>query len=304
LMYITIGVDVEEGVDAPMLHLLKRLRFNAAKVEAVRVVSREYYPLGDPGMGAYATSVEQMFEIEEKNAENVSQQVAAVFGSASAGATVLQGHPVHMLLGHAQEKSADLIAIDGRETNPLLAAMIGSTSRGLLLGASQSVLIAKDAKDPKKSDVPEDRPVRAVLATDHSPYANKCWEHLMRFMPRGIEHITILTAYPKNYFEAWEPLLPPMGVSAASAIYNDLHNRNEELKTRLAQRFDPAVTTIDAVVSPLSVHEAIQQQMAESQADLLILGAKGHGLLERLTIGSVALREALTQPKSVLVVRQ
>jgi nucleotide-binding universal stress UspA family protein len=94
-----------------------------------------------------------------------------------------------------------------------------------------------------------------------------------------------------------------MGISATRAVHDQACARNQALVTRLSDCFHPSCTTIDSVVSPLPVHEAIEAQLKASRADLLILGAKGHGFIERLTVGSVALREALTLTQSVLVVR-
>jgi nucleotide-binding universal stress UspA family protein len=302
-MRIILGVDIVKGAEAPVVNLVKRLRFNAAQVESVRVIAPLVFPLSEPGMPDEGIYMGTMFEIEEKQVKETVHEVATAFGDSSVGATVLHGHPADMLLSHANETATDIIALGGHEDNPILAAIIGSTGRALILGATQSVLIAKSAKDAEELP-PLDRPIRAVLATDHSPYANACWEHLMRFSPLGIKHLTILTAYPQERLRAWEPILPPLGISPTSAVYNDLCARNDELKNRLAHHFGSENITLDAVVSPLPIHEAIEEQMSKSQADLLILGAKGHSFIERLTIGSVALQESLLLKQSVWIIRR
>ncbi|MBC8134649.1 MAG: universal stress protein, partial [Fibrella sp.] len=38
-------------------------------------------------------------------------------------------------------------------------------------------------------------------------------------------------------------------------------------------------------------------------ADLLIVGAQGHTLMERLSLGSVSFRQAMTAPYSVMILR-
>jgi hypothetical protein len=43
--------------------------------------------------------------------------------------------------------------------------------------------------------------------------------------------------------------------------------------------------------------------MDAMSADLLILGAKGHGFLERITMGSVSLRQAIAGMYSTLILR-
>ena len=51
------------------------------------------------------------------------------------------------------------------------------------------------------------------------------------------------------------------------------------------------------------VSSAIEHTMAECNGDLVILGAQGHGFLERLLIGSVALNQVVTSRFSTLVIR-
>lgn len=297
-MRVLLGADMGEGVDAPVVRLLKRLRFNAVQIEPVRVVVPPSVPLWDAGAGFPPMVLTDLVETEEKRGKELVEGIAQNLGADATPPKVLHGMPTDKLLAHADEIGADLIAVDGHEDNPMLAFFIGSVARGLVLGARQSVLLAKP------NDIPADQPVRAVLATDHSDYANACWEHLMRFWPRGISHITILTSYPEDRLKAMEPMLPPMAVSATQAMHDQLSARNTALATRLAECFHPACTTITSVISTLPVHEAIAEQMKADNADLLILGARGHGLFERLALGSVALKESLTLPQSVLVVRQ
>ncbi len=296
-MRVLLGAGMAQGADSPAVQLVKRLRFNAAQVEAVRVVTPLTIPTVEPGMGVPPFALSDLIQVEEARAKEITRSVAETFGDSSAGASALHGNVVSQLLARAEETGADLIAVDGHEYSPLVAAIIGSVARGLLLGAKQSVLLAKS------SDAPLDRPIRAVLATDHSEYADACWEKLIHFWPRGIEHLTILTAYPEDRLKALEPMLPPMGISASCAVHEQACARNEALLTRLSDCFHPSCTTLDSVVSSLPVHDAIATQMQASRADLLILGAKGHSFIERLTVGSVALREALTLTQSVLVMR-
>jgi nucleotide-binding universal stress UspA family protein len=297
-MRILLGAGtVTEQAGSPAVRLIKRLRFNAVQVEAVRVVQTPIFPVGEPGMGS-AFVYDDLFREATSHAKLMTDALAIELGAASVGGQVLHGNPASAILNRADETRADLIAVDGHEYKPIVAALIGSVARALLLGARQSVLLAK------ASDALPDRPVRAVLATDHSEYANACWEHLVRFWPRGIEHLTILTSYPEGELKAMDPLLPAMGISVTQAVHDQLCVLNAALMKRLQGCFHPSLTTMDSVVSPLPVHEAIAAQMKASDADLLILGAQGHGFLERLTMGSVALREALTLAHSTLVIRK
>ncbi|MGC4043361.1 MAG: universal stress protein [Armatimonas sp.] len=296
-MRILLGTDILDVAAMPALRLLQRLRFNAAQIEAVRVVPPPAFPGWEPEGGYAPEMLAEALQVDMCRADKAVKAAAQELGDAAVGPTVLRGSPIAELLHHANETGVDLIAINGQEGNPRLAPLIGSIARGLVLTARQSLLIARPQTGAAE------RPLRVVLATDHSEYADQCWGQLMRFWPRGISHLTLLTAYPEDRLKAMEPLLPAMGLSPTRAIHDQLLARNEALATRLSNCFHPACTQIDSVLSILPVHEAIAAQLKASEADLLILGAKGHGLLECLTLGSVALREALTASTSVLIVR-
>jgi nucleotide-binding universal stress UspA family protein len=43
--------------------------------------------------------------------------------------------------------------------------------------------------------------------------------------------------------------------------------------------------------------------MLDTQADILVMGAQGHGFVERVFIGSVSLHQALYEPYPVMIVR-
>ena len=290
-MKVLLGADAATGAAAPVVALLKRLRFNASQVDVARVVVAPLSVSWQMEPGMLPLSFPDLLEADEKRANEVTAEVAAEF--AGGVATALHGSPASELLQRAEEIGADLIAVNGHEDSPLIAFLIGSTVRSLVLGAKQSVLLAK------VEETPADGPVRAVLATDHSPYADRACEGLLRFWPRGLEHVTILSSYPEDRLKALEPMLPPLGISPTKALHDQLASKNEAL----AEKLRACCPSVETLVSHLPVHEAIAAAMLGARADLLILGARGHGFLERLTLGSVALQEALTLPHSVLILR-
>jgi len=298
-MKIVLGADraAADG-HTPSVELLKRLRFGNAQVEIVHVVPPpiytgwEYDPVIAPAVLA------EVIAQDTASAQVQMDALAQELGSAlSPTVTVLTGNPTELLMIEADKTQADLLAINGTNAGPLVAFLTGSVARGLVIGAHQSVLIArKAAPDPL-------RPLRAVLATDHSPYAERCLEKLTAFWPQGIQHITVLTSYPEERIRAMEPLLPQLGVGPVEAVQETLEAKNNTLIQKLSGCFHPMLTTFSSEVSPLDVHEAIAQTMKQTDADLLILGAHGHSFLERLTLGSTSFRESVFSPYSVLVLR-
>lgn len=297
-MKIVLGADlVMAAGSSPVVELLKRLRFREAQTDVVHVVPPpiytgwEYDPVIAPSVLA------EIAQRDRESATEAMEKVVADAGAAlGARAVVVMGNPTERLMVHADENHADLIAINGTIAGPLVAFLTGSVARGLVIGAHQSVLLARGKSE-------ELRPLRAVLATDHSPYSERCMARLTELWPQGIQHITILTSYPEDRIRAMEPMLPQMSVEPSQAVRETLEAKNTALIEKLSGCFHPMLTTFESRISPLSVHEAIAEAMKESDADLLILGAHGHSFLERLTMGSTSFRESVFSPYSVLVMR-
>jgi nucleotide-binding universal stress UspA family protein len=193
---------------------------------------------------------------------------------------------------HADEIDARLIAVAGTRKGVLRAFFLGSVARALVTGAHQSVLVAK-------GEIAAEGPVRAVFATDHSEYANRCLQELLALAPRGLSHLTVITCYPKELVHAMRPFLDEFALDPAEWIEKNLEERNEKVRRTLEPLECPIETRIYADAATSSIPVA----MKETGADLLILGAQGHGFLERLTLGSTSFHQVMAEPYSVLLLR-
>jgi nucleotide-binding universal stress UspA family protein len=296
-MRIVLGVDGKQG-DRALLNLTKRLRFGegGAGCEADLVNVIEALSLPAWGMGEMASPevVEKLMEVEEENGIGVTKRATDYLAGAvrQTRSIIRHGSAPDQLMAHAEDAHADLIAVGGRAHGGLSAFLTGSVGRGLVIGAKQSLLIAK-------GDVAPEGPVRAVLATDHSRYADRCLTTLLNLAPKGIAHLTVLTAYPRESVESIRPFLPEYVLDPASWIDDSLRQRNDHVKELLA----PLGCTFDGRVVNDYPNAAIKQTMEETGVDLLILGAQGHGWVERLTLGSVSFHQVVAESFSVLVLR-
>jgi len=304
-MQVVLGID-KSGKNTA-LHLVKRLRFTNSSIDLAHVISPSTWsPTGVYGAMAIEASLPyedylEMEKQEEENAKALLRGESAYFMAeeGSTSISVLHGNPTEQLLEHADAIAADLIAVNAPHEGPLLAFLTGSVARGMVIGARQSVLLGRCCTGEEA----DGRPVRAVLATDYSPYMEECIALLLRLHPRGIQHLTILSAYPELDMQDLEPYLSHLKVSPIDAMRHELETRNHALIQRLKEGFAPFDITIRSVVSGDPVNLAIAKTMEETESELLIVGAQGHSFLERLTLGSVSFRQAMTAPYSVLVLR-
>jgi len=302
-MKILVGLDfdgaAERDTAAPdAVRVLRQLCFPNADIEVAHAVSPFVTPAsqleallltaGEDLASAYAT---------ERAASKYLVECAAGKFESGARGIVLSGNAAVALMDRADHIEADLIAVNGSPRRSLLDALLtANVARDIVVGAHQSVLIARHGSDLA-------RPIRAVLATDHSLYANRCVELLGKFAPAGIEHMTVLSAYPNDQIQRVRTLIGEMAVDPAEAIRDHLCERNAIVMDILSHHLGQG-TTFTSQVTPEPVQQAIAHTMAETEADLLILGAKGHGFVERLLLGSVSFRHAVVNaPYSVLILR-
>lgn len=193
----------------------------------------------------------------------------------------------------ADEHLADLIVTGAGQRKHGFTWMIGSVSRALALGANQSILLTKQSTLGTGL-------VHAVFATDHSDYANKALAKLLAWAPKGFSRIDVVTAYnvedsvldpfekhpeEETKYEAW---LKEHATKHSKSVANRLKEIAPETSYRVVKG-EP--------------NEVIHDAMLETGAELLIVGAQGHGVIERLIVGSVSLHQAFAEPYAVLMIR-
>jgi Universal stress protein UspA and related nucleotide-binding proteins len=299
---IVVGVDTERR-HASAVRMLLRLEPTGAVVDAVHAISLPpVFAAGEYGMVG-AGVVADTLRAEEDAGHALSREVECEIargGLEPGDAVVSIGPAAQELIDHADRTGASLIAVGSSGKGPVRALLAGSVSRALVVGAHQSVLIARSGKSEEAPAAEGDNPpLRVVLATDHSAYMDRCIPRLLDLAPRGIAHLTVVTCYPRESARSVRHLLPEFIQDPAELIWRRLEERNECVIQQLA----PLGCTFDHRVVDARPDDGIRTVMAETGADLLIVGAQGHGFFERLTLGSTSFHHAIAEPYSVLVLR-
>lgn len=205
------------------------------------------------------------------------------------------GHPTTELLNRADETHTELIAIQASNKSALSALLLGSVARGVVEAATQSVLLTRGAAPTT--------PLRLLVATDHSDYAEKALAQLAGWAPKGIGQLTLLHVLPPA------PLadIDKLAQEIANVAYDRPVRTPAEATAKAAQLLGAALSlSPDAVASKTAtgaVAAALETALEETGADLLVLGAKGQTHLKRLALGSVSFHAAMASAKSVLILR-
>lgn len=294
-MKIVLGVDAQ-GTYEPALEWVKALRFKEVELFLVSVIE----PLRTPVVGVVAPFPMEVLaqtsaEIEASTRARL-EALQQAFAREETPTTVkiLHGYASTQLVNYAENIGADLVAIGGSRKRTLEAFFVGSVMRALLTHATQSLLIAY-------TPPPAEKPLHAVFATDHSEYNARCADMFVRFAPTGLKRIAIATAFEMD--EETLKLLtrgaPAIAESGTDWIVEHLHERNRAV----CEKFRPLNVGCESVVVEGPTIPSLRAVVSETESSLLILGAKGHSLMERLSLGSVSYHFATAERANLLILR-
>ncbi len=291
-MRTLIGVD-GDGLYRSAVDLVGRLRFAGNEATLAHVESAVGL-MGNPGPMVYdyrtAAEIEGTLRTVGRTLLEEASHAASAAGLGDEPKTAYAvGGASATLLDLADKERTDLVAIGSHGRGPTESFFLGSVGRAFAIGAHQSFLIARG--EPKTKG-----PVRAVFASDGSEYADRCFARLLDMDPQGLERVTVVTATDATKESDFAASGTPYTMSDAE---DRMREHGAEMTARLAAK------GIGAEFRFAQGHpaEALREAMRETSSDLMILGARGHGLMERVFIGSLALHIVVAEPYSVLVLR-
>jgi nucleotide-binding universal stress UspA family protein len=292
-MKILVGVD---GLRTyrPVITLLGRLRFENARLTLAHAVKTSNpLPVFGAAEAAFGSDISGTVIDRGDAVVGEALEYAEALGLQSETA-VLAGSPAPCLLEFAAREKFDLIAIHSVRKSALGSLFLGSVARGLAIGGSQSILISKGEPAPVGR-------INAVFATDHSPYATAALDKLIELGAKGIRKVHIVSAARMNEYD---PDVIHYDASKDEGptqawLECELGKKNEAAAEKLRNAGFEVTTAVD----PGRPVDAIRKAMDAEKADLLIMGAQGHGFIHRLFIGSTSLHQVVVEPYPVLVLR-
>lgn len=293
-MKALIGIDTM-GTYEPAVRLFARLGFPNVDLTLLNVADLvlPYTSFAMPATVDPTNDFVEGLQNAGKEAVGEAAGIAKSYGI-EAKTEVISGPSVLTVLDRADELGVGLIGVASGRKGALATLFTGSMSRSIVSGSRHPVLVAKEG-------VKEQGPVEAVLATDHSPYADAAVDQLLAMAPKGLKKIHIVTAYEVSDKEAkiLEVNLPALGSHIDQWIQSKLDEKCRALVGRLSQHGYEADYTLEKG----HPNKVIGETMAKTKADLLIMGAQGHGFIDRLFVGSVSFHQLVAEPHSLLILR-
>lgn len=287
LRRLLVASDLSEDSDRGLLAAAALADASGAELHVAHCVPQPVFPYWE------GTVSEEVFRSWEQSARtDLEWQVRRVLGEEArvAGLVVRVGEAAQTLSKLAGELGADLIVLGPHEPRALFDDLLGTTADRLMRLASVPCLVANK---------PLRLPLRQVLfPVDFSPHSRHCVSTGMTLLGEsllacgGVEGESIVEFLFVSAFAASQP--------RPFAVEPHLARTVEEARARLPE--DTHVRLLPRILSaPLPV-DGIRKAAERMEADLIVLGTHGYGMLGRALVGSVASSVARTLPFSILLV--
>ena len=224
------------------------------------------------------------------------------------------GPPGPALLAVANQYGAELIVVGFHGTSSLIEQfMLGSVSRTVLQSAKVSVLVVKGGSESEEraGAFPGTDELRVLAAYDGTHCAESIANVLEKFTwPPDAQGWVLTVVRPMFLAELpdWVKNQPrDPDIAAMAEEWKKEHELNlaaarEELE-RFRKMLPACFARGEAIVAEGRPAEQIVAKAAELAIDLVTLGSRGGGRLERLLLGSTSEQVLASAPCSVLMVR-
>lgn len=291
-MKILVGVDSAHHYQSA-INMVYRLELPEPSWTLAHSVE-VHMPVVAYGSAAEAAYREEFVQVANVTGENALDDAKHYIHSLGfePETILLAGGAGESLAHFADDAKVDIIAVHSERKGRLGSFFLGSVSRALAIGAHQSVLITKGKILPIGQ-------VKAVFATDHSDYANRALFKLidLKLKLNHIEVVSVLHVGSKVPVDQPDPIYS--SVSVEEALWQEAKVKTDQVVSKLIDAgYSASGKTVDA-----HINEGLHHAMTESDSDLLILGAQGHGVMRRVMLGSVSLHQVVVEPYSVLILR-
>ncbi len=204
------------------------------------------------------------------------------------------GYPAQEILGMAAELPADLVAVGSRGLGRLKRYLLGSVSHRVVRHCSCSVLVGR----PGRHEESKQAPLRVLLAFDGSEPAWTALRSLAALSPAdpielSVVHVmTLVTTFRMDVVQKLGPVFQAQEEAALAGLAKaaqPLEEAGYRVKTELAEGDDASHVIVDTA--------------RKQGVDLVVLGDRGFGAVDRFLLGSVTTKVLHHSDSSVLVVK-
>ena len=211
---------------------------------------------------------------------------------------VLKGHVASTLLEYARQKESDLIVAGTRGHSVFSEMLVGSVTSSLVSLSKVPVLVVKEHSAPER--------LRKILvAYDESHFARAALNLAVdvgKLAGAGLSVVKVNGPMDFLMLSSWAE---PGSATRLKAQLDELDKADKKLldgaKSAAAQK---GMEISAELLSGVNIAEVLIRHAGEINADMIVAGTLGHGLLGGLLVGSVTRNLISVSKFPVLVVKQ
>lgn len=279
-MNVLLAIDNSEHSRVPVEVLLMRQWPKGCEIKVLSVVENA-----------------QAAQEAEKLVVEVCARIKSALPDATTSSAVVTGDSKDVIIERAHSWPADLVVMGARGRRGLTRILLGSVSQTVLLYGACSTLIARNPGTDKTLK-------RVLVAIDNSTHSRKALDWVVSLPwaeDTEIKLIAVLKALVDEYTDGFSALYTSNIVveraKAVDATETFLQESANALKAALPNH---KISTEAAEGDPA---EQILTSAQEWDAQLVIMGSRGHGGLSKMWLGSVSQEVVLQAPCPVEVIR-
>ncbi|HEY7131923.1 MAG TPA: universal stress protein [Candidatus Limnocylindrales bacterium] len=268
-----------------------------SSVQLLHVIPTDLELSGGPLAGTY--SVPSLDEVRGRLVEEGHEILEHAIGRLEAaavevGAEMLEGRAATVILERAAKMEADLIVVGSRGLGAIGRMLLGSVSAELVDRAQAAVLVAR-------------RPGcrRILIGTDGSEDGTSAVRFVAEtglFTGTETRVVHAIDLHPV-WWTGFPPGAAAMSNDASLAVTLAARERGHAVTEDACKLLRSAGLATSWVVREEPAAQGIANEAASWDADLIVVGTRGHGLLKRMVLGSTARWLAHRAETSVLVTR-
>lgn len=243
-------------------------------------------------------------ERAEEAAENLSRTAAVLTAAGlNVSTEILSGHPADEIIAESDTQEVDLIVVGSHGTTGFRRFLLGSVSNQVLQSATRSVLIVRKAEagcEGGRAGPPaaDGHPWRLLIGYDGSEPSDAAVDFCRKLDLGGRAEVRLLAVLPMVHMFR-QDIRQEMDL-----IWQKKKESEKAALEAAADRLRREITNVTTeLVEAADVSDALLAAGDASAADLIVLGHKGKGAVERFLLGSVTPRVAHHSCRSVLAVR-
>ncbi len=260
---MTVGVDGSEQSLAALAWAIAQ----AEHYGKIQPVISWHFPLRHsprPAPGAPSPNLKNAFEDQAK--EIVENAISGIDSSLLLPSRVAHGQPGPVLVEMAAE--SDLLVVGTRGHGAFVGALLGSTSSYCTAHSDVPVAVIP-------ADANQARIQRIVVGVDSSASSTAALTWALEHRPEG----AVVQAV-----HSWSP--PAAGLGETATPYEIFETSAERILSRAATRAAEAAGQPEDSVERRLVLGDPRGSLRDCEADLLVLGARGEGVISHLLLGS------------------